>query len=103
MKKERGLIVVGDSVFAQVAYEFFTHDSEYEVVAFSVEREYLTKQALFGLPVVAFEDLESRFEPGLHSFYAAVVFRDRNRLRARLYEEAKAKGSAPASYISSRA
>ena len=103
MGKERRLIIVGDSVFAQVAYEFFTHDSVYEVVAFSVEREYVTKGVLFGLPVVAFEDLEASYAPAEHGFYAAVVFRDRNRLRERLYREAKAKGYAPASYISSRA
>jgi acetyltransferase-like isoleucine patch superfamily enzyme len=103
MGKERRLIIVGDGVFAQVAYEFFTHDSRYEVVAFSVEREYVTKGGLFGLPVVAFEDLESSYAPAEHSFYAAVVFRDRNRLRERLYREAKGKGYAPASYVSSRA
>ena len=46
MKKHRKLIIVGDSAFAQVAYEFFTHDSEYEVVAFSVERNYEEGKAL---------------------------------------------------------
>jgi len=103
MEKSRRLVIVGDSVFAQVAYEYFTHDSEYEVVAFAVERGYLTKAELFGLPVVAFEDLESLYAPAGHGFYAAVVFREQNRLRERLYTEAKRKGYAPASYVSSRA
>jgi UDP-3-O-[3-hydroxymyristoyl] glucosamine N-acyltransferase len=103
MEKERKLIIVGDSVFAQVAYEFFTHDSCYEVVAFAVEREFLKRGELFGLPVVAFEQVEALYAPAAHSFYAAIVFRDRNRLRTRLYREAKGKGYAPASYVSSRA
>lgn len=33
------LVLIGDSAFAEVAYEYFTHDSPYEVVAFAVERE----------------------------------------------------------------
>ena len=29
------LVIIGDSAFAEVAYEYFTHDSEYEVVGSS--------------------------------------------------------------------
>ena len=98
----RKLIIVGDSAFAEIAYEYFTHDSDYEVVAFAVEREFLKRESLFGLPVVAWEELESRYAPESHSFYAALVYTQMNRLRARLYEATKARGYAPASYVSSR-
>lgn len=97
------LIIVGDSAFAEVAYEYFTHDSPYEVVAFCVERDFLERDALFGLPVVPLDEVESRFPAASHSFYAALVYTQMNRLRARLYREMKAKGYAPASYVSSRA
>ena len=73
MQKDGKLIIIGDRVFAEVAYEFFTHDSQYEVIAFSVERDYLSKQNLFELPVVAFEDLEKTYDPADHSFFVAVV------------------------------
>lgn len=97
------LVIVGDSAFAEVAYEYFTHDSPYEVVAFCVEREFLTKDELFGIPVVALEDLAADYPPGTHSFYAALVYTQMNRLRTRLYGEMKSRGYAPASYVSSRA
>lgn len=97
------LVILGDSAFAEIAHEYFTHDSPYEVVAFSVEREYLKRSELRGLPVVALEDLADRFRPADHCFYAAVVYTQLNRLRARLFETAKAMGYKPASYISSRA
>ena len=103
MAKDRKLILLGDSAFAEVAYEYFTHDSPYEVVAFSVEQAHLKRDRLVGLPVVPFEDLERHYEPAEHSFYAALVYTQLNRLRARLYGAAKAKGYAPASYVSSRA
>jgi sugar O-acyltransferase (sialic acid O-acetyltransferase NeuD family) len=101
--KDKKLVVLGDSAFAEIAYEYFTHDSDFEVVAFAVERDYLRRDELFGLPVVAVEDLERRFDPASHWFYAALVYTQGNALRTRLYEAAKAKGYRPASYVSSQA
>ena len=101
--KDRKLILLGDSAFAEVAFEYFQHDSPYEVVAFAVERAYLKRPELFGRPVVALEDLPSRYPAADHSFYAAVVYTQLNRLRARLYRTAKGMGYAPASYVSPRA
>ena len=103
MEKTWKLVLLGDSLFAEIAYEYFTYDSDYEVVAFSVEREYLKRDALFGLPVVPFETLQDIYEPQKHRFFAANVYTEGNQLRARFYREAKAKGFAPASYISSHA
>lgn len=99
----KNLVILGDSAFAEIAYEYFTHDSEYTVVAFSVEREFLRQPELFGLPVVAFEELESRFDPATHSVYAALPYTQVNRLRSRLARAAKLKGYGLASYVSSRA
>ena len=31
MEKKHKLIIVGDSAFAEIAYEYFTHDSEFEL------------------------------------------------------------------------
>lgn len=101
--KDRKLILLGDSAFAEVAFEYFTHDSPYEVVAFAVEREYLKRSELFGKPVVAVEELTTNYSPAGHSFYAALVYTQLNRLRTRLYQSMKGLGYQPASYISPRA
>lgn len=103
MKKDKKLVIVGDSAFAEIAYEYFTHDSEFEIVAFAVEREYLKRDSLFGVPIVAFETLGENFAPAEHYFYAANVYTQGNKLRERLYLKAKEKGFRAASYISSRA
>lgn len=102
-QKTRKLIIVGDSAFAEVAYECFTHDSPYEVVGFAVERAYLSKTQLFGLPVVALDEVEQHFPADGHEFYAALVYTQLNRLRTRLYQAMKHKGYRAASYVSSRA
>jgi sugar O-acyltransferase (sialic acid O-acetyltransferase NeuD family) len=103
MTKRHKLILLGDSAFAEVAYEYFTWDSDYEVVAFSVERAYLRRDTFLGLPVLALEDLETRFAPADHHFYAALVYTQQNKLRTRLYTDAKARGYRPASYVSRHA
>ncbi|HVW07903.1 MAG TPA: acetyltransferase [Bryobacteraceae bacterium] len=103
MTKEHKLILIGDSAFAEVAYEYFTWDSQYEVVAFAVEREYRTRDQFQGLPVVDFEELPKLYASARHHFFASLAYRSRNRLRTRLYRTAKALGYTPASYISSRA
>lgn len=99
----RRLVIVGDSLFAEIAHEYFTHDSPYEVVGFAVEHEYRKRDMLNGLPIVDFESVADRFPPDEHSVYVALVYTQLNRLRARLMGAAKELGYPLASYISSQA
>src|SRR5665647_2359605 len=99
MDESQKLIIVGEGEFAEIAYEYFTYDSPYEVVAFSVENDYLKKKTLFGLPIVSFEQLEHLYDPTLHRVFVAVTYTKLNRVRTRLYKEVKKKGFAPASYV----
>jgi sugar O-acyltransferase (sialic acid O-acetyltransferase NeuD family) len=99
----RKLVIVGDSAFAEIAREYFDADSDYDVVAFSVESAYLKRETLHGLPVVPFETLEQRFAPAEHDVFVAATYTQLNRLRQRLSAEAKARGYRLASYVSSRA
>lgn len=101
MKKP--LVLVGDSKFAEIAYEYFTYDSDYRVVAFAVEKTHRTRDELMGLPVVDLEALEEDYRPDTHSVHVAVVYTQLNRLRRRLYENVKGRGYECANYISSKA
>jgi len=97
---KKPLILIGDSAFAEVAFEYFTVESEYEVRAFAVEREYRKRDSLLGRPVVDFETVEALYDPSAHAFFAALVYTQRNALRRRLFDAAKSKGYAPASFVS---
>ena len=101
--KDRKLIIIGGSAFAEIAREYFEADTNYEVVAFSVESSYLTRDQLQGLPVVAFEILDQLYSPIDHDVFVAITYTQLNRLRTRLVSMAKGKGYALASYISPRA
>lgn len=97
------LVLIGDGLFAEIAFEYFTHDTDYRVVAFSVDRSYLRSQDKFGLPVLPFDEIDRHFKPSRHAFFAAITYGQLNRVRERFYREAKAMGYRPASYVSSRA
>lgn len=97
------LIIVGDGETAELAYEYFTHDSDHEVVAFSVESEYKKKDSLFDLPVVDFDNISTLYPPTEFEAFVAISYTQLNRVRRRLFNETKAKGYSLVSYISSRA
>lgn len=99
----RPLVLVGAGEFAQIACEYFEHDSDRDVVAFSVERDYLVQPTLAGRPVVAFETLEADYPPADVEVFVAVPSSQLNRLRTRLYRETKRRGYRLATYVSTRA
>jgi len=101
--KTARIVIVGAGETAEIAYEYFTYDSAYEVAAFAVEAPYRSATQLFGLPIVAFEDVEGLYPPHEFDAFVAVSYVKLNRVRARLYTQSKLKGYRLASYVSSRA
>jgi sugar O-acyltransferase (sialic acid O-acetyltransferase NeuD family) len=96
-------VIFGAGSFAECAHFYFTHDSAHEVVAFTANRSHIGEETLHGLPVVPFEEVERTHPPGQHSMFVAIGYASVNRIRARVYERAKAKGYRLATYISSKA
>lgn len=97
------IVIVGDGETAELAYEYFTHDSPHEVVAFCVEQTYRKKSEMFNLPVIDFEEIERLYPPAEHKAFVAISYTKLNRVRARLFHQAKQKGYSCLSYISSKA
>lgn len=103
MEQPQKIVIVGDGETAELAYEYFTHDSPHEVVGFAVEAAYKKRDEFFGLPVVAFEEIEKHFAAPQHQAFAAISYTQLNRVRARIFQALKARGYTCASYVSSRA
>lgn len=99
MKK---LVIVGTSLFAEVAWTYFRHAGEYDIVAFSAEREYAREKPEFcHLPVVEFEQLEKHYPPDSCHLFVAVGARQLNQIRARLFASAKSRGYTCATHVHS--
>ena len=101
-KKKEKIVIFGDGGFAQVCYQYFTYDSEYEVAGFCVDRDYLKQNSLFGLPVIAYDEVKQRFPPNQYGAFVAILFTQLNKIRTERLAEFKAAGYKMVSYISSR-
>jgi sugar O-acyltransferase (sialic acid O-acetyltransferase NeuD family) len=97
------IIIFGLSDLSELAHYYFTHDSDHEVVAFSVNKKYLEKKEFLGLPVVPYENIENALPPNDFKFFAPLTGRNMNKNRENIYIEVKQKGYELVSYISSKA
>ena len=101
MKKP--LVIFGSGDIAQLAHFYFSRDSEYEVVAFTIDSAYLSDTTFCGLPVIAFEEIVSHNSPHQYDLFVAVGYSKLNAVRKQKYLAAKAMGYRLASFISSHA
>ena len=99
MKK---LVIFGTGDIGQLAHFYFTHDSPYEVVAFTADKEFITEKQLLGLPLISFEEIAEKYPPDKYSMFVALSYKNVNKIRAEKYYEAKKKGYKLVSYVSTR-
>jgi len=95
--------IFGEGKYAEVAYFYLTNDSHHDIVAFTADKNYITKKELFGLPVIPFEEIESKYPPTDFKMFVALGYQNLNKLRATKCSEAKDKGYELISYVSSKA
>jgi sugar O-acyltransferase (sialic acid O-acetyltransferase NeuD family) len=100
MKK---LIIFGITDAAEVAHYYFAKDSEYEVVAFTVDAAFRKQETFCGLPVVPFEQVTELYPPASYALFVALGYSRLNQVRKEKYLMAKALGYVLPSYISSHA
>ncbi|KPQ39968.1 MAG: Bacterial transferase hexapeptide (three repeats) [Phormidium sp. OSCR] len=97
------LVIFGTSELAEVAYYYFSHDTDYEIAAFTVDADYLTEDSFCGLPVLPFEEISHIHPAESSDLFVAVSYTKLNRVRRDKYLAAKNLGYKLPSYISSHA
>ena len=101
MKKP--LVIFGSGDIAQLAHYYFGTESDYGVVAFTIDASYIKAPSYCGLPVVAFEDIVEAYPPEHNDFFVALSYSKLNAIRKEKFLAAKEKGYKLVSFISSRA
>jgi sugar O-acyltransferase (sialic acid O-acetyltransferase NeuD family) len=97
------IVLFGIGAVARMAHYVWTNDSPREVVACTVDRDFLTADTRFGLPVVPFDEVANRYPPSGYDLFVAVGYSRINRFREERFRQAKALGYNLPSYVSSRA
>ena len=101
MKKP--LVIFGTGDIAQLAHYYFSTDSNFEVVAFSIDASFIKEPFFCGLPVIAFEQIIDIFPPNKNDFFVALSYSKLNSIRKEKYLAVKQKGYHLANFISSKA
>lgn len=101
--ESRKLVIVGAGETAEMAGHYFSKDTEYEVISYCVERDFIASETFCGKPVVALEDLDGRYSATEVDVFVAASFTKLNRVRERLIERVESLGYKLASYVSPHA
>jgi sugar O-acyltransferase (sialic acid O-acetyltransferase NeuD family) len=102
MKTEK-IVVFGTGQLASLAHFYFKHDTCHEVIAFTVNKDWLTDDLFEGKSVVPFEDIESHYPPEDVKLFAPISFKKMSDNRKAKFLEGKQKGYSFISYVSSKA
>jgi sugar O-acyltransferase (sialic acid O-acetyltransferase NeuD family) len=94
------LIIFGAGDIAQLAHYYFLQEQRFEIVAFTVDEQYITTDTFMDLPVVAFETIAQECHPQEYRMFIAISYSEANHVRATKYTQAKEKGFELVSYVS---
>lgn len=86
------VVIFGTGSWARKIFYYISELSEHEVVAFTADGEFCEPNSFMGLPVVPFDELESRYSPEQYEMFMGIGYREMNNIRERKYLKAKKKG-----------
>lgn len=98
----KNIIIIGNTSNAKLAHYYFTNDTDYNVVAFSVNKEYIKEKEFCNLPLIPFENIEDQFSILEYDAFVAIGYTEMNNLREKMYKLTKEKGYNLPNYISSK-
>ena len=77
------IIIFGNGVQARLAYFYFQSDSNYEVVAFTVDAMYLKENLFLDKPIVSFEEAIKVYPVTEYKMFVAMGYKKMNQQRAK--------------------
>jgi sugar O-acyltransferase (sialic acid O-acetyltransferase NeuD family) len=94
------VIIFGLGDISQIAHLYLSEDNNYEVVGFTIDKEYIKEETFRDLPIVAFEHLEDVYSIDEYKLFIPLSYTKVNKLREEKFLKAKEKGYNFISYIS---
>lgn len=99
----RKIIIAGTSSFSLVLFDLITKEKQGNVVAFTLNEEYIVEKKLAELPIVAFEKLDSLYDMQEIEILLSFGYSNLNAIREQFYCTCKEKGYTIGSFISRNA
>lgn len=96
----KNLIIFGNGKIADVVYYYAKNECNFNVIAFTADRDFISDNKLHDLPVIPFDEIKSHYKPEDYSMFIAIGYQDLNRLREAKYLLAKKMGYEIVSVVS---
>ena len=94
------IVLFGNGKIAEVLLYYLDNHSKYKVVASTVDKEFINNSDSWnGLPVIPFEEIESKFPSNKYKMFIALGYQDLNRFRESKFNKARSKGYKLISYV----
>lgn len=93
------ILIFGTGQIADVAKAYFDAHSPDRVVGFTVDKAYMRSSEHFGLPVVAWEELEQTFPPDKVKIIGPLSYQSLNEFRRLRHSDGKERGYTFTSFI----
>ena len=99
MIKNKKLIIFGNTNYSEMVCDYFTDYSEYDVVCFTVNKNYRQGNIFYNKKIVDFEDIEKQYSPNDYEMFIAVGSSNLNKNREMIYNQAIQKGYQLATFV----
>ena len=96
------IVIFGMGEIAQIANYYFDIDSDYEVVAFTLDKEYIKFDSYEDKPLVDFNMIKELYPPSEYKMFIAMSYSKMNKVREEKYNTAKKIGYELVSYVSTK-
>lgn len=96
------LVIFGTGEIGELAKYYFSVDSDYEVVAFCADDDYVDSDTFLDLPLVKLSELEDKYPASEYNVHVALSYNKLNKIREEKYNEIKNRGYVMPSYICSK-
>lgn len=98
----KDIVIFGANDFGRILKYYIENDIDNRnIVAFTMNKKYITDSEFCNLPVVAFEEINNIYPPDNYEILIAIGNSRMNSLRKKIFSECKEKGYKLASYIHS--
>ena len=96
------LVIFGTGEIGELVHYYLKYDSEYEVVAFTADDEYISGDTFNHLPLIPVSELPNKYPPGQYAAHVALSYNKLNQTRAEKYYMMKSLDYTLVSYVNSK-
>jgi sugar O-acyltransferase (sialic acid O-acetyltransferase NeuD family) len=93
------VILAGNAITAEIIYSYLKNDKRYEIVATTVDDEYVEHNRLQNIPCIGISNLMTNYKPDEVGIIMAMGYNDLNRVRESFYNRLHDDGYEILTYI----